>query len=83
MIIDLSSISEVDDVSGDSENESTEFKLMVLASQHPDGEENELLDVLLSCEGVMLEATKALSRLNGNTSLLFPHKALTKINPTP
>jgi hypothetical protein len=83
MIIDLSSISEVDDVSGDSENESTEFKLVVLASQCPDGEENELLDVLLSCEGVMLEATKALSRRNGNTSLRFLHKALAKINPTP
>ena len=83
MIIDLSSISEVDDVSGDSENESTEFKLVVLASRYPDGEEKELLDVLPSCEGIVSEATKALSRRNGNTSLLFLQKTLAKINSTP
>ncbi|KXL45806.1 hypothetical protein M433DRAFT_154159 [Acidomyces richmondensis BFW] len=51
----------VEDGGEDNERESTEFKLAILASLHPDKTHNILLDYLLAYEGSVEDVTQALS----------------------
>lgn len=59
---------EIDKTSDEHEGESTEFKLAILSSLHPDRSEDILLDYLLAYSGSVNEATKALSEPEKKTT---------------
>ncbi|XMA16700.1 hypothetical protein WAI453_009491 [Rhynchosporium graminicola] len=60
----------------DSETESTDFKLALLSSLHPDTDQQLLLDILLEHEGSVLDASEAL------TDDASPPREIASLRPT-